>query len=79
MKKQRKHYTPEEKVAILRRHRLEQVPISELCENPSNPVARPRWRLHSSDPTAATCWQALVDVRRSLMTYVSTRLLWAIV
>jgi transposase len=31
MKKQRKYYTPEEKVAILRRHLLEQVPISELC------------------------------------------------
>src|ERR1700719_3053234 len=32
MKKQRKHYTPEEKVAILRRDLLEQVPISELCD-----------------------------------------------
>ena len=32
MKKQRKHYTPEEKVAILQRHLLEQVPISELCD-----------------------------------------------
>jgi transposase-like protein len=32
MKKQRKHYTPEEKVAILRRHLLEQVPISKLCD-----------------------------------------------
>jgi transposase len=32
MKKQRKHYTPEEKVAILRRHLLEQVPSSELCD-----------------------------------------------
>ena len=32
MKKQRKHYTPEEKVAILMRHLLEQVPISELCD-----------------------------------------------
>jgi len=32
MKKQRKHYTPEEKVAILRRHLLEHVPISELCD-----------------------------------------------
>jgi len=32
MKKQRKHYTPEEKIAILRRHLLEQVPISELCD-----------------------------------------------
>ena len=32
MKKQRKHYTPEEKVAILRRHLLEKVPISDLCD-----------------------------------------------
>jgi transposase-like protein len=32
MKKQRKHYTPEEKVAILRRHLVEGVPISDLCE-----------------------------------------------
>jgi transposase-like protein len=32
MKKQRKNYTPEEKVAILRRHLLKQVPISELCD-----------------------------------------------
>ena len=32
MKKQRKHYTPEEQVAILRQHLLEQVPISELCD-----------------------------------------------
>lgn len=29
MKKQRKHYTPEEKVAILRRHLVEGVPISD--------------------------------------------------
>ena len=30
MKKQRKHYTPEEKVAILRRHLMETEPISKL-------------------------------------------------
>src|SRR5208282_5621794 len=34
MKKQRKHYTPEEKVAILRRHLVEGVPISDLCDEP---------------------------------------------
>jgi transposase len=28
----RRHYTPEEKVAILRRHLLEHVPVSQLCE-----------------------------------------------
>ena len=32
MKKQRKHYTPEEKVAILRRHLLEKEPIWKLCD-----------------------------------------------
>ena len=30
MKKQRKHYTAEEKVAILRRHLLDQEPVSKL-------------------------------------------------
>jgi transposase len=45
MKKQRKHYTPEEKVAILRRHLLEQVPISELCDR------------HGLQPTVFYRWQ----------------------
>jgi len=45
MKKQRKHYTAEEKVAILRRHLLEQVPISELCDK------------HDLQPTVFYRWQ----------------------
>src|SRR5216684_3773642 len=45
MKKQRKHYTAEEKVAILRRHLLEQVPISELCDK------------HGLQPTVFYRWQ----------------------
>ena len=32
MNKPRKHYTAEEKVAILRRHLLEQEPVSKLCD-----------------------------------------------
>ena len=45
MKKQRKHYTPEEKVAILRRHLLEQVPISELCDKQGlQPTGFYRWQ-----------------------------------
>ena len=28
----RHHFSPEEKVAILRRHLLEKVPVSELCD-----------------------------------------------
>src|SRR6267154_2362581 len=45
MKKQRKHYTPEEKVAILRRHLLEQVPILELCDKQGlQPTVFYRWQ-----------------------------------
>src|SRR5689334_18729289 len=45
MNKQRKHYTPEEKVAILRRHLLEQVPISELCDKQGlQPTVFYRWQ-----------------------------------
>ena len=32
MRRERKHYTPEEKVSILRRHLLDKVPVSTLCE-----------------------------------------------
>jgi transposase len=32
MRKERKHFTPEEKVAILRRYLVDKVPVSELCE-----------------------------------------------
>ena len=45
MKKRRKHYTPEEKVAILRRHLVEGVPISDLCEE------------SGLQPTVFYCWQ----------------------
>ena len=31
-RKERKNYTPEEKVAILRRHLIEHVPVSQVCE-----------------------------------------------
>jgi transposase len=45
MKKQRKHYTPEEKAAILRRHLLEKVPISELCDKQGlQPTVFYRWQ-----------------------------------
>ena len=45
MKKERKHYTPEEKVAILRRHLLDKVPVSDLCEQ------------HGLRPTVFYRWQ----------------------
>ena len=45
MKKQRKHYTPEEKVGILRRHLLEKEPISKLCDELGlQPTVFYRWQ-----------------------------------
>lgn len=45
MKKQRKHYTAEEKVAILRRHLLEKEPISKFCDELSLlPTVFYRWQ-----------------------------------
>ena len=32
MSKHRKHYTPQEKVSVLRRHLVEKVPVSDLCQ-----------------------------------------------
>src|SRR3974390_2048980 len=45
MRKERKHYTGEEKVAILRRHLLDKVPVSDLCE------------AHGLQPTVFYRWQ----------------------
>ena len=32
MRKKRKHYSAEEKVAIIRRHLIDQVPVAKLCD-----------------------------------------------
>ena len=45
MKQQRKHYTAEEKVAILRRHFLDKVLVSDLCEEKGiHPTVFYRWQ-----------------------------------
>ena len=45
MRKERKHFTPEEKVAMLRRHLVDKVPVSELCEELSlRPTVFYRWQ-----------------------------------
>jgi transposase-like protein len=45
MKRERRHYTAEEKVAILRRHLLEKEPISKLCEESGlQPTQFYRWQ-----------------------------------
>ena len=45
MKKQRKHYTSEEKVAILRRHLLDKEPVSKLYDEIGlKPTVLYRWQ-----------------------------------
>ena len=45
MRKERKHYGAEEKVAILRRHLLDKVPVSDLCEEYGlQPTVFYRWQ-----------------------------------
>lgn len=45
MGEQRKHLTAEEKVSILRKHFLEKVPVSTLCEEHGlNPTVFYRWQ-----------------------------------
>ena len=58
MKKQRKHYTPEEKVAILRRHLVEGVPISDLCDELGlQPTVFYRWQKEYFENGAAAFQQ----------------------
>jgi len=45
MRKPRKNYTPVEKVAILRRHLIDHVPVSDLCDE------------HQLSPTLFYIWQ----------------------
>lgn len=45
MRKERRHYSAEEKVAILRGHLLDKVPVSDLCEE------------HGLQPTVFYRWQ----------------------
>jgi transposase len=45
MKRERKHNTAEEKVAILRRHLLDKVAVSDLCEELGlQPTVFYRWQ-----------------------------------
>lgn len=45
MRKQRKNYTGKEKVAILKRHLVDQIPVSDLCdEYQLQPTVFYRWQ-----------------------------------
>ena len=45
MRKQRRHFTPEQKASIIREHLLDKVPVSDLCDK------------HGLQPTVFYRWQ----------------------
>jgi len=56
MTRQRRRFSGDEKVAILRRHLLEKVPISELCdEHHLAPNVFYRWQKEFFENGAAAC------------------------
>ncbi len=62
MRKTRKNYTPEEKVAILKRHLVEKVPVSDLCDELGlNPNVFYSWQKMFFENGAA----ALAPVRKA--------------
>lgn len=45
MSKKRKNYTPEEKVSILKKHLVENIPVSDLCDQYGlHPTVFYRWQ-----------------------------------
>jgi transposase-like protein len=42
--KQRRHWSPDEKIKLLRRHLIEKVPISTLCDEAQLPSMLHRWQ-----------------------------------
>ena len=55
MRKKRRNYTAQEKVAILKRHLLDQVPVSDLCdEYHLQPTVFYRWQKEFFENGAAS-------------------------
>ncbi len=45
MKKKRRNYTPEEKVVILKRHLIDKIPVSDICDQYNlQPTVFYRWQ-----------------------------------
>jgi transposase-like protein len=56
MSNERKHHAPEEKVAILRRHLIDRVPVSTLCdEQHVHPTLFYRWLKQFFEEVARPC------------------------
>ena len=58
MTKKRKQYSAQEKVTILRKHLLDKVPVSELCDEYGlQPTVFYRWQKQLFEQAAESCFQ----------------------
>ena len=58
MTKKRKQYSAQEEVAILRKHLLENIPVSELCDEYGlQPTVFYRWQKQLFEQAAESCFQ----------------------
>ena len=58
MRKNRKQYSAQEKVAILRKHLLDEVPVSGLCDEYGvQPTVFYRWQKQLFEQAAESCFQ----------------------
>lgn len=58
MTKKRKQYSAQEKVVILRKHLLDKIPVSELCDEYGlQPTVFYRWQKQLFEQAAESCFQ----------------------
>ena len=58
MRKRRKQYSAQEKVAILRKHLLDKIPVSELCDAYGlQPTVFYRWQKQLFEQAVEACFQ----------------------
>jgi len=68
VRKRRKQYTAQEKVAILRKHLLDKVPVSELCDEYGlQPTVFYRWQKQLFEQAAETCFRRSRDSESARM------------
>jgi transposase-like protein len=71
MKQQRRHFTAEEKAAILRAHLLDKVPVSDLCDKHGlHPTVFYRWQKDFFE-NAAAAFQSPAQPRKETKTLES--------
>ncbi len=65
-KKTRRHHTPDQKIILLRRHHLEKVPVSEVCEGAAlQPSVFYGWQKHLFEHGSAAFGESRKPVESS--------------